>query len=102
MKTGENCTSGLKLKLATPERHSEATGSIHRQGDEQDEDDDDEVVMMVVMMVVIHRQGDEQEEEEDEGNEGLEGAMMACRPQATARPLCLRGRMTRDEVEKSF
>ena len=52
MKTGENCTSGLKLKLAKPERHSEATVSIHRQGDEQDEDDDDEVVMMVVMMVV--------------------------------------------------
>ena len=52
-------------------------------------------------MCSIHRKGEEDEGLEGE-DEGLEGAMMACRPQAMARPLCLRGRMTRDEVESNF
>ena len=49
-------------------------------------------------MFSFHRKGDQEKEEEDDGDEGLEGAMMACRSQAKARPLCLRGRMTREEV----
>jgi len=61
MKTGENCTSGLKLRLV---------GSLEG----------------------LERKGEE--------DEGLEGAMMACRPQTKARPLCLRGRMTRAEVKR--
>ena len=56
---------------------------------------------MEMLMCSFHRKGEEDEGLEDK-DEGLEGAMMACRPQATARPLCLRGRMTRDEVGNSF
>ena len=36
MKTGENCTSGMTLKLANPERQGDATSSIHRQEDVDD------------------------------------------------------------------
>jgi len=72
MVTGKNCTIGLKLRLVSS---LEVTGSLHRKGDQE-------------------------KEEEDDGDEGLKGAMMACRSQAKARPLCLRGRMTREEVKR--
>ena len=77
MKTAADCSSGLTLRLDS----IKSAGSLHRNGEEQEQEE-----------------GKKDEELEQQTDEGLEGVLVVCQPQARARPLCMRGRMTRDEV----
>ena len=79
MKTAADCSSGLTLRLDS----IKSAGSLHRKEQEQEEERKDEGL-------------------EKQPDEGLEGVLVVCQPQARARPLCMRGRMTRDEVGRKL
>ena len=97
MKTAADCSSGLTLRLDS----IKSAGSLHRNGEEQEQEEEQE-----------EEEKQEQEQEQEEGkkdeeleqqtDEGLEGVLVVCQPQARARPLCMRGRMTRDEVGRKL
>ena len=85
MKTAADCSSGLALRLDS----LKSAGSLHRKGEEQEQEEEEE------------------QEKKDGGleqqpDEELEGVEVVCQPQARARPLCMRGRMTRDEVGRKL
>ena len=85
MKTAADCSSGLALRLDP----LKSAGSLHRKGEEQEQEEEEE------------------QEKKDGGlkqqpDEELEGVEVVCQPQARARPLCMRGRMTRDEVGRKL